>query len=165
MQTNRDLPLKEPPPRWIHGVVLITTIGSALLLSSSFVSAARTQLATPAHSPFKVVASVQQVMTVITIPSSDVVFGAAADTPKTDSAWQTIQNNSLVLAESGNLLMMPGRAKDNLEWVKQSQAMIDAAMIAFNAAATRNADKLADAGDKIYSTCESCHDKYMAKQR
>jgi cytochrome c556 len=69
------------------------------------------------------------------------------------------------LAESGNLLMLPGRAPDNEDWVKESQAMIDAAMLAFNAAEARNADRLSDAGDKIYATCKSCHNKYMNKGR
>jgi len=150
MQTKRD-------------IVLIPAVGFALLVSGTFLSAQQKPAAKPASSPFKIAANVQQVMTAITIPASDAIFGAASDTPKTDGAWQALQNNALVLAESGNLLMIPGRAKDNQEWVKQSQAMIDAAMIAFNAAAAKNADKLADAGDKIYATCETCHNKYMAK--
>jgi hypothetical protein len=175
MKANRDWPPAETLPKWLHGIVLIATLGFAILVASPLFSAVRTQqtstqksgkaqpVPAAARSQFKVVASVQQLMTALTIPSSDVIFGAASDTPKTDAAWQTIQNNALVLAESGNLLMIPGRARDNQEWVKQSQAMIDAAMIAFSAAVAKNADKLGDAGDKIYGTCEACHNKYMPK--
>jgi cytochrome c556 len=117
------------------------------------------------HSPFKLVASIGQVMTLITIPASDVIFDAAAKTPKNDTAWQDVQNSALLLAESGNLMMIPGRAPDNQEWIRQSQAMIDAAMLAFNAAAAKDSDQLSDAGDKIYNTCDACHNKYMDKGR
>ena len=115
------------------------------------------------ETPFKLVASVGQLMTAITIPASDVIFIAASETPKTDESWQTVQNSALALAESGNLLMLPGRAKDNKEWTAQSQAMIDAAMVAFKAAESRNADQLSAAEGAIYKTCEGCHKKYMDK--
>jgi hypothetical protein len=176
MRANRDLPLNQEMPTWIHGAVLIMTLGFLALVSTTFLSETRAQqiprtnsakaqriAPAAAKSPFKLVANVEQVMKVITIPSSDVIFAAAGDTPKTPGEWQTIQNNALLLAESGNLLMMPGRARDNQEWVKAAQAMIDASMNALNAASAKNADALADAGDKIYVTCETCHDKYMAK--
>jgi hypothetical protein len=143
---------------------LLTTSTDAQQGTSSRASANSTQkrAARASSSPFKLAASVQQVMTAITIPASDVIFEAAGATTK-DTAWDNIQNSALTLAESGNLLMLPGRAPDNQEWVKQSQAMIDAAMLAFDAAAKRNADQLSISGDKIYATCEGCHNKYMNK--
>jgi hypothetical protein len=155
---KRDLSPNATLPKWINGSVMIMSFGFVVLLSSTFLSEVRAQqksspasttqkrVAPPAPSAFKPVATVQQVMTVITIPTSDVIFGAGGDAPKTDSAWQTVQNNALALAESGNLLMIPGRARDNQEWVQQSQTLIDAAMSAFSAAGARNADKLAEAG-------------------
>jgi hypothetical protein len=118
---------------------------------------------TASESPFKPVATVQQVMEIITAPASDVIFDYAADAPKTDEAWTRAQTNALALAESGNLLMIPGRARDEQEWMNESQAMIDAAMQAFKAAEARNTDMLTAAGDKIYVTCEKCHDTYMGK--
>jgi len=164
MQTNHhDLPFNTALPGWVHWFVLLLTALALVLISSNAVvlpAHARQKLAKPGIKP---VASVQQVMKLITIPASDVIFGAAGDAPKTDSAWLNILYNAMLVAESGNLLMMPGRARDNEDWMKQSQALLDAAMIAFTAAEAKNADRLADAGDTIYSTCQSCHDKYMTK--
>lgn len=102
-------------------------------------------------------------MTLMTIPASDVIFDAASVEPKNDAAWQSVQDNAITLAESGNLMMLPGRARDNKEWAKESRAMIDAAIAASNAARAKNPDQLMDASDKIYNTCESCHNKYMDK--
>lgn len=115
------------------------------------------------ESPFRLVATVLQVMTAITVPASDAVFDAVADTPKNDKQWESVQNGALALAESGNLLLLPGRTRDNEDWVKESHAMIDAAMIALKAAREKNADKLMDAGDKIFDSCDSCHKKYLDK--
>ena len=115
------------------------------------------------QAPFKPVATVRQIMTLMTIPASDVIFDAASVEPKNDAAWQSVQDNAITLAESGNLMMLPGRARDNKEWAKESRAMIDAAIAASNAARAKNPDQLMDASDKIYNTCESCHNKYMDK--
>ena len=165
MRTQRDLGLQQSTPRWAHAMPLIAAAGFVLLLSNASITAARAQrAATPQQrSTFRPAASVQQLMTIITIPASDAIFQAAGEPPKTEDAWHTLQNNALLLAESGNLLMLPGRARDNAEWAKQSRAMIDTAMLAFDAAKAKNSEKLADVGDKIYATCEACHDKYMAK--
>ena len=115
--------------------------------------------------PFKLVATVTQVMTAITIPASDTIFHAVSGVPQNDTEWKKVQNSALALAESGNLLMLPGRSRDNAEWVKQSQAMIDAAMLALKAAREKNAGNLMIAGDKIIGTCEGCHNKYMDKSQ
>ena len=111
--------------------------------------------------PFKLVATVAQVMTAITAPTSDIVFHAVSGVPQNDAEWKKVQNSALALAESGNLLMLPGRSRDNGEWVKQSQALIEAGMLALEAARDKNSAALAIAGDKIYRTCEGCHKKYM----
>jgi len=102
-------------------------------------------------------------MTLITIPASNAIFEAAGEAPKTDAGWESVKDNALLIAESGNLLMMAGRARDNQEWMNEARGMVDAALVVMNAAAAKNADKLAEAGDKVYTTCETCHEKYMAK--
>jgi hypothetical protein len=147
----------------VNVMVMMMSLGFVVLVLNACLPAQPERPESPAQSSFKPLASVQQIMTIMTIPASDAIFGAAGDPPKADGGWLTIQNNALMLAESGNLLMLPGRAQDNQEWLQQSLAMIDAARTAYDAAGARNGEKLAEAGDKIYATCETCHDKYMAK--
>ena len=48
-----------------------------------------------------------------------------------------------MLAESANLLMMPGRAWDNDGWMKDSQRLYDAGTAAYKAAKARDLDKIA----------------------
>lgn len=129
------------------------------VLCAAVVCASCAEKAPPAPPPipFKSVATVKQLMNALTVPTSSVVFGAAGGAPKDDAGWLNVERNALALAESGNLLMLPGRAKDDHEWRQQSIALTEAATLAINAAEARNADKLIEAGDAIYATCESCH--------
>src|SRR5262245_4181624 len=119
---------------------------------------------------FKPVASVKQLMEASIHPASEVVFEAVGTivsasgveeiAPKNDEEWENVQNNALILAESGNLLMMGDRAKDKGDWMKMSQALIDAGTIAANAASAKNADALFQAGGQVYEACSQCHTKY-----
>ena len=114
----------------------------------------------PPPIPFKSIATVKQLMNALTVPASNVVFGAAGEPPKDDEDWLNVERNALALAESGNLLMLPGRARDDTEWRQQSVALIEAATLAVAAAEAKNAGKLAEAGDAIYAACESCHQHF-----
>ena len=132
------------------------------ILALTFLFAATQNSVKP---PFKLVATVKQVMTAITAPASDIVFHAVSGVPQNETEWKKVENSALTLAESGNLLMLPGRSRDNAEWVKHSQAMIDAAKLAMKAAREKNPDNLSIAGDKLIGTCEGCHNKYMDKSQ
>jgi cytochrome c553 len=122
-----------------------------LLLASSAMADAPT---------FQPVGTTLQLMKAMVIPSSDVIFAISANAPKDDKEWAVVQNNALILAESGNLLMMAGRSKDNGEWMKDSKALVDAGNAAFKAANAKDVNKLGDISDDILTACETCHTKY-----
>src|SRR5687768_6508651 len=113
--------------------------------------------------PFKPVASVKQLMESTVHPSAEVVFdsvgtiisasGMEEIAPKNDEEWATVQHSAMTLAEAGNLLMMPGRAKQDGEWMKLAQGLVDVGMIAHKAARAKNAEALFAAGGQIYETC------------
>jgi hypothetical protein len=112
---------------------------------------------------FQPVGTVRQVMLGIVKPTSDVVFKFQFDPPKTDEEWATLQNNALTLAETGNLLLLPGRAKDKGEWTKNAKALIDTGSQAFKAANAKDAKALEQIGDKVDAVCEACHAIYLPK--
>ena len=118
----------------------------------------------PPKPPFKVVATAKQVMLSITIPTADVVWKVPNETPKDDAAWLVVENNALALAESGNLLMMEGRAVDQGEWMKHASDLVTVSTKAVEAARAKNADQMAQIGDELYTVCESCHMKYMKQE-
>ena len=130
---------------------------AALLLSLSNTASAQ-------QPTLKAVATVNQLMKAIIIPSSDAVFQVAMEPPQDDEAWTAVQNSALTLAESGNLLMIGSRAKDQGDWIKAAQALVDAGTVAFKAAEDKNVDALIEAGDQVYATCEGCHERYLDKE-
>jgi hypothetical protein len=112
---------------------------------------------------FHPVGTVRQIMLGIVKPTSDVVFKFQFDPPKTDEEWATLQNNALNLAEAGNLLLLPGRAKDKGEWTKHATALVETGSQAFKAANAKDSKALEEIGNKIDDTCEACHAKYLPK--
>jgi cytochrome c553 len=113
----------------------------------------------------KPVATIIQLHEAMISPASDAIFNAGQEPPKDEKAWLAVRNNALILAEAGNLLMLGGRAKDQGGWMKMSRAMVDAAATAAKAAEAKNVDAIMAAGDRIVSTCESCHQVYRDKGR
>ena len=104
-------------------------------------------------------------------PSSDVVWDSvgaivtAAGTeermPRTEEEWARVRNAALTVAEAGNLLMMPTRARDNEEWMAMSRAMIDGGEAAAKAAVAKDPKAILAVGDQIYQSCDACHKKYI----
>jgi hypothetical protein len=121
--------------------------------------------------PFKPVADVKQLMQGAIDPSADVLWEATGEIitpegstprrPKNDEEWTEVRNAAIVLAESGNLLMMVPRAKDGDEWMKRSQELIDVGTAAWKAAEAKNVDQLFTIGGDVYEACSRCHQKYM----
>jgi len=101
---------------------------------------------------FKPVASVKQLMEGTVHPASEVVFEAVGTVisasgveeiaPKNDEEWEDVQNNALMLAECGNLFMKGEGTMNKGDWLKMSQALIDAGAIAYKAAAENTSDAL-----------------------
>lgn len=115
----------------------------------------------PPPEPFKVVATVKQVMHGVTIPASDAIWKVPSEAPKNDEAWLAVESSGYALAESGNLLLMKGRAREGEEWIKFSQQLVDVGVQAAEAVHAKDMDKIMAAGDAMYAVCENCHMKYM----
>jgi len=142
-------------------VVMAAGVLSAACSKPAPATSEAASVAAPAMPSFKVVGPSRQVMLAVTIPASDAVFNAAAEPPTTDEQWVSVERAALSLAESGNLLLIPGRAVDDGEWSRFSHMLIDTAAKAYSAAQAKDIDGVSDAGNAIYEACEGCHKKYM----
>lgn len=106
------------------------------------------------------VGSMSQLMINIIYPTSDALFYIERTAPKTDVDWNIIRNQALMLAESGNLLLMPGRARDQDEWVKDTRIMIDVSTKAFKAAQAKDMEGIVALSEDLANSCIKCHLKY-----
>jgi hypothetical protein len=124
----------------------------------------------PATNPLTPVASVNQIMKGIVGPAAQRIFDSVGSTvtskgteekaPRTEEEWEAVGNDAAAIIESGNLLLMSGRAVDPSDWVKMSRAMIDAGKAVLRASEEKSADKVLETGGDLYETCESCHRRY-----
>lgn len=80
--------------------------------------------------------------------------------PTTDEGWDFMVAQAALVAESGNLLALPGRAVDDDAWLVYSQGMIEAGNLAMDAARRRHEDDFFQAGAQLYSVCRACHQSY-----
>jgi hypothetical protein len=79
--------------------------------------------------------------------------------------WGVIQNQALMLAESGNLLMMPGRVRDQGDWIKDSKLLVDVGMAAYKFALAKNMDGILGLNDQLTAACVTCHMQYRPRYR
>jgi hypothetical protein len=109
--------------------------------------------------------NVRELHELLISPASDAVFNVAGNPPSEAKAWTAARNQALLLAESGNLLMVGARVRDSGNWMKMSRAMVDAAVLAAAAAEKKDAMALEAAGDALTITCMNCHQPYRDQGR
>ena len=129
-----------------------------------------------------------QVMRGILFPNSNILFDAQSNDPGAPpkkaegsgasatfaniyAGWQAVENAAIALAESGTLIMMPGRMCENgrpapvanADWVKFSQGLVDAGRAALKAAQTKDQEKVVEVTDQVAESCALCHEVYRDK--
>jgi len=109
---------------------------------------------------FQPVGTMSQLMVHIIYPASDAIFYVDRTPPSTGVEWNALANQALMLAESGNLLLMPGRARDKGNWIKDSKMMIDAGAAAYKAALAKDLEGIHAVNDALYASCVTCHTQY-----
>jgi hypothetical protein len=105
-------------------------------------------------------------------PAADVIWdsvksisteaGTKEIAPQTDEQWAAVRNAAATLTETGNMLMIQGRARDQKEWMNAARGLIRTADTAVKAAEAKNKDALFAAGGEIYTVCRGCHQQYAS---
>jgi hypothetical protein len=92
--------------------------------------------------------------------SNEILLTVNRGGPQNDKEWAAIQRSAVQLAESGNLLMMRGRARDQGEWLKDAKLLVDAGAAAYKAAKAKDSNALAGLTTQIDAACVTCHKQY-----
>jgi hypothetical protein len=124
------------------------------------VAAAMTQAASSPRPPTRHIGTMSDLMVKIIYPASDALFYIESRTPKTESEWTVLEGQALMVAESANLLMMPGRARDQKQWMADAKLMLDAGADAYAAAKKRDVNGIVLVGERLLESCTSCHKNY-----
>ena len=135
-------------------------------------------------------ADLNQLMRGLFFPHSNVVFDtqrhnpaeikpapepSASPDPLTGifGGWTAVENSALLLIDGSDLLMTPGRSCSNgkpvpiqnADWIKMVDDLRAAGKVAYEAAKTKNIDKMFDASDVLNVACANCHNKYRRAVR
>ena len=147
---------------------------------------------TPTNAAQQVHADLNQLMRGVLYPAANVVFSAQADNPaevqflardrdptmstdpltNTFGGWVAVENAALALAESANLLLIPGRSCSNgvpvptkdPAWAMFVQEVRDASMKAYKAAQAKDQDRMIEISEKLSAACAGCHRKWRDRK-
>lgn len=86
--------------------------------------------------------------------------GTVSKVPSTPEGWAAMRNGAVQLAEAGNAMMLPGRARDDGDWMKFSRGMSEAALMTRAAIDAKDGAAVFTTGGALYETCTACHAKY-----
>jgi len=121
--------------------------------------------------PFRPIVDMKGFMNGVLDPAADVIWGSAGTistlegdqdlAPVTDEGWTAVRNAGALVAESGNLLMLPGRRLDDADWVELAQALMAMGERAMAAADARDGDAVFEVGGQLYNVCVACHQRYI----
>jgi hypothetical protein len=136
-------------------------------------------------------ANLNQLMRGTLYPAANVVFSAQSDNPgdvkpipghdpsmatdpltSTFGGWLAVENAALTLAESANLLTIPGRTCANgapvpikdPAWATFVQQLRDASMEAYRAAQAKDQDKMIENSETLTRACAGCHGKWRDRR-
>ena len=140
--------------RGSRGVVVLAAV-SALVFAGGVAAQSLLRVEGPAP-----VASVKQIQEAMIGPSSDIIFNVGRAAPTNEEEWAVVRNAAVILAESGNLFMLDGRAKDRELWMELSTELVNAGAEALAAADARDVDGVLQSGNRIAAACEACHQPY-----
>jgi hypothetical protein len=162
---------------------LIVAVASAQSPNASGQNAGGTATFTP-----KPEANLLQIMRGVMFPESNVIFAGQSDVSKIPLAqqpalspnlltsvfggWQAVENSSLALSETVDLLAVPGRTCANgkpvpvndAAWVKYLNGMRDASLEAYKAAQAKSTDDMVDAAGDVSEACMACHNVYRSNR-
>ncbi|HTM03803.1 MAG TPA: hypothetical protein VL173_09885 [Vicinamibacterales bacterium] len=160
---------------------IVVTAGVLPLIAQTPAPAARQQ----------VYATLNQLMRGALYPAANVVFSAQADNPgdvkpipghdpsmatdpltSTFGGWMAVENAALTLAESANLLSIPGRRCsngvavpiDDPSWATFVQQLRDASMEAYRAAQAKDQEKMIENSGTLSDACAGCHRKWRDRR-
>ena len=113
----------------------------------------------------------RQLMAYVVEPAAEVFWDAVGSVedssglkhlaPRNTEEWDAVRNSAYMVTESGNLMMMGSRVRDQQDWLTLSRAMIEAGKSAIKAAEARDTAAVFNAGADLYATCTECHSRYV----
>jgi hypothetical protein len=116
--------------------------------------------------------TLKQVMRGVAWPNANMLFGLQSHVPKNDMEWQVVEDASIAIEETANLIMLPGRVRSNgqpvpvgaADYVKFAKALVPAGRDCLKAARMKSTDAVSNCTDSLSQACDHCHNVYRDKR-
>lgn len=166
------------------GVLRVLAVGCLACALSTF-ALAQAPAGPDVTTQARVHTDMLQLMRGVLYPASNVIFTAQSEDPEAFElvgrrstsplpftgaygGWQAVKLSGLALAESANLLTIPGRLCGNGrlapvgddDWQLWVEELRDAGMAAYKAAQTKSQEAILDAAGAVSDSCLHCHQQY-----
>ena len=130
----------------------------------------------PAELPY---GTMQQMMANEVQPTADIYWGAVGSAselvdglpvfrewkPETDAEWQAVAASAAKLRTLAETMGSPAYAEGRAEgWTDFTDGLIEAATRAEQAAQTKDADAVFEAGGTLYAVCSACHQAFPPEE-
>lgn len=83
-----------------------------------------------------------------------------AKEPADNQAWKAIKSDGLILAESGNLLLMRKSEEDPADWMRHSTKVREAGGQLYAAAKAKDYRTARQHYETMLTNCNACHDQF-----
>jgi len=93
------------------------------------------------------------------------VAGVEETYPRTDQEWAAVRRSAVRLGDAGTSLITGSRSRNGGDWASRARQLIAAAEETVNAADAKSPDAILEAGEKIYSACLGCHQRYPGRMQ
>jgi cytochrome c556 len=121
----------------------------------------------PVYEP-KPVGNLKQVMRSIPYPNSEIIYAVQTKAPANAEEWKTVENASIAIAETANLITMAGRLREDgkpvpvakADWNKYAAGLAAAGQVCYKAAAAKDREAVNKCTDGLSEACSNCHDVY-----
>lgn len=87
--------------------------------------------------------------------------GEHSNVPTTEDGWLAAESGAITVANTANLLKLPGYRRDNEDWIKFADALRDRAIDAQKAIQKQDEKAMFQTGADLYQVCVDCHAKYV----
>ena len=178
---------------------VLTAVALAVVVTGALMACGKAEPPAPAPtaSPLKLTAGIQDIMKDLIEPAADFLWESVSTTetaagveekqPRTDEEWAEVRKHAIIIAESANLILLPGRhvaregkvlddhgtpgnltaaeaeqaiAADRATYEGFGRALHDVGVAFLKAAEQRNPQGILDAGESMDEVCEGCHLKF-----
>ena len=146
-------------------------LGTVVVVAALLAACEKAPPPPAAEPPFVSTATTKELMANVVEPAANVYWeavgtivdknGEVEKAPKTEAEWDAVRNAAIVVAESGNLLMIGNRVANRDEWMTLSRELAEVGKRARAAAEARDRKAVFDTGADVYQACVNCHTKYM----